>query len=62
LLADADTAHVGTALTVLLMSGLVIIGLVMRPRGRVLRIASWVSVGLVAICALNGALLYLSAR
>jgi cation:H+ antiporter len=41
------------------MMGLVIIGLVMRPRGHVLRILSWISVGLVAAYVINAALAYL---
>jgi cation:H+ antiporter len=41
LLAAADPVQAGTAVTAMVMSGLVIIGLVMRPQGRVLRITSW---------------------
>ncbi|QHE86245.1 sodium:calcium antiporter [Hydrogenophaga sp. BPS33] len=60
LLADASAVHAGTAVTALVMTGLVIIGLVMRPQGRALRVLSWVSVGLVAAYAVNAALVYLS--
>lgn len=60
LLADVSGAHAGTAATALLMTGLVIVGLVMRPQGRVLRVASWVSVGLVAAYGINAALVYLA--
>lgn len=60
LLADAAAAHAGTAATAMLMTGLVIVGLVMRPQGRVLRVASWVSVGLVAAYGINAALIYLA--
>jgi len=60
LLADAAPAHAGTAVTALVMTGLVIVGLVMRPQGRVLRVLSWVSVGLMAAYAINAALVYLS--
>jgi cation:H+ antiporter len=60
LLADAAPVHAGTAVTALVMTGLVIIGLVMRPQGRTLRVLSWVSVGLVATYAVNAALVYLS--
>lgn len=60
LLADAAPAHAGTAVTALVMTGLVIIGLVMRPQGRALRVLSWISVGLVATFAVNAALLDLS--
>lgn len=40
LLADVAPAHAGSAATALVMTGLVIVGLVMRPQGRVLRVAS----------------------
>jgi cation:H+ antiporter len=59
LLVDASPVHAGTAVTALVMTGLVIIGLVMRPQGRVLRVISWVSIGLVAVYVVNGALVYL---
>lgn len=48
LLAAADKAHVGTVLAALVMTGLVIVGLVIRPQGRVLRVIGWISVGLIA--------------
>jgi cation:H+ antiporter len=60
LLADAAPVHGGTALTALVMTGLVIVGLVMRPQGRLLRVTSWLSVSLVATYLINAALLYLS--
>ena len=59
LLAAASPVHAGTAVTALVMTGLVIIGRVMRPQGRLLRVLSWVSVGLVATSAVNAALVYL---
>lgn len=59
LLADAAPVHAGTAVTALVMTGLVIIGLVMRPKGRTLRVLSWISIGLAATFAVNAALLYL---
>ncbi|WPH23507.1 sodium:calcium antiporter [Variovorax paradoxus] len=59
LLADAAPVHAGTAVSALVMTGLVIIGLVMRPQGRPLRVLSWVSVALVATYAVNAALVYL---
>lgn len=61
LLAHVSMVHAGTAMTALIMSGLVIVGLVMRPQGRVLRVTSWVSIGLVSAYAINVALVYLSA-
>jgi cation:H+ antiporter len=60
LLADAAPVHGGTAVTALVMTGLVIVGLVMRPQGRVLRVTSWVSVALVAAYLINAALVFLS--
>jgi cation:H+ antiporter len=59
LLADAASVHAGTAVTALVMTGLVIIGLVMRPQGRTLRVLSWISVGLAATYVINAALVYL---
>lgn len=60
LLADAAAVHAGSAAAALVMTGLVIVGLVMRPQGRVLRVVSWVSVGLVAAYVINAALLAFS--
>lgn len=62
LLAVAAAVHTGTAVTAMTMSGLVLVGLVMRPRGRVLRVVSWVSVGLLAAWLVNALLLALSGR
>jgi cation:H+ antiporter len=59
LLSHAAPAHAGTAVAAVVMTGLVMVGLVMRPRGRVLRVASWVSVGLVAVYLINATLLFL---
>lgn len=60
LLRDAADVHAATAVTALVMTGMVIIGLVMRPQGRTLRVLGWVSVGLVAAYAVNAVLVYLS--
>jgi cation:H+ antiporter len=60
LLTDAAAVHAGTAVTALVMTGLVIIGLVMRPQGHVLRVLSWISIALVAIYVLNATLVYLA--
>ena len=59
LLADAAPVHVGTAVAAMVMTGLVMIGLVMRPQGRALRVLSWISVGLLATYLLNAALVFL---
>jgi cation:H+ antiporter len=58
LLADAAPVHVGTALTGVLMTGLVTIGLLVRPAGRVLRTASWIGVGLVTTYLLSVVLVF----
>jgi len=60
LLADVSPVHAGTAAAALVMTGLVIIGLVMRPQGRVLRVLSWISAGLVAAGLINATLVYLA--
>jgi cation:H+ antiporter len=59
LLAEASPVHAGTAVTAMVMCGLVMVGLLMRPRGRVLRLLSWISVGLLATYLLNAVLVYL---
>ena len=61
LLADAAPVHAGTAVTALVMTGMVMIGLVLRPRGRVLRVTSWISIGLATVYLLNATLVGLSA-
>jgi cation:H+ antiporter len=59
LFAGVSGAHVASALSAMTMSGLVIIGLVIRPRTRVLRTVSWVSLILLAVYVLNSLFLYL---
>lgn len=59
LMAAAAPVHVGTAVAAMTMTGLVIVGLIMRPHGRVLRAVSWISVGLMAAYAISAALVYL---
>ncbi len=51
--------HAGTAVTVLVMTGLVNIGLVMRPQGRTLQVLIWISLRLVATYVVNVAVVYL---
>lgn len=59
LLADTAPVHTGTAVAGVLMTGLVLIGLLVRPAGRMLRTASWVGVGLVATYVLNASLVFM---
>ncbi|MDP3086389.1 MAG: sodium:calcium antiporter, partial [Rubrivivax sp.] len=54
LLRDAAPVHAGTAVTAIVMSGLV-----MRPQGRGLRVLSWISVGLLTTYLLNAAFVFL---
>lgn len=62
LLAAADPVHAATAVIAMVMCGLIMIGLLMRPQGRGLRVISWVSVGLLAAYLMNVAVVSLSAR
>lgn len=62
LLSVVAPVHLTSAASALVMYGLVIVGLVMRPQGKVLRILSWISVGLVAAYGLQAALIYLAQR
>lgn len=59
LLAEASPVHAGTAVAAMVMCGLVMVGLLMRPHGRVLRLLSWISVGLLATYLLNAVRVYL---
>lgn len=58
LLANVSPVHAGTAVAAMVMTGLVMIGLIMRPGGRVLRLLSWISVGLAATYLLNATLVF----
>lgn len=58
LLADAAPVHLASAGTGIVMSGLVLIGLLLRPQGRVLGRLNAVSAGLIACYALNAVLLF----
>ncbi len=60
LFAHAAPVHAGTAISAVVMTGLVIVGLVMRPHGRVLRTTSWVGIGLAAAYVLNALLVAMS--
>lgn len=58
LLSHVSASHAGSAVSVLLMTGLVIIGLIYRPGVRLLRTVGWVSIGLIALYLFNAYLLY----
>lgn len=58
LLAQVRPVHAATAVAATVMSGMVMIGLILRPGGGVLGRVSWVSVALAAAYLLNTALAY----
>lgn len=58
LLADVSPVHASTAVAAMVMTGLVMIGLIMRPRSQVLRLLSWISVGLGATYLFNATLVF----
>jgi cation:H+ antiporter len=59
LLADAAPVHAGSAMAASVMSGMVMIGLILRPKGQVLRVISWVSVGLLVTYVVNAMLVFI---
>ncbi|NDP47331.1 MAG: sodium:calcium antiporter [Sulfuriferula multivorans] len=58
LLAAISPSHAITALTAVMMSALVIVGLIYRPRGRDVVGLSWISVGLFLLYLLNTWILF----
>jgi cation:H+ antiporter len=59
LLASVSPVHAVTAGSAITMTGLALVGLFFKPRSRLLRAVSWVSLGLVAMYLLNTYVLYL---
>ncbi len=59
LLADVSLTHAASAFSAMMMSGLAVVGLVLRPVSRVMRTVSWVSLLLLVIYLLNTLFLYL---
>ncbi len=59
LFADVAISHSASAFSAMMMSGLAVVGLVLRPASRVFRTVSWVSLMLLAIYLLNTWFLYL---
>src|SRR5574340_507096 len=59
LLADVSLTHATSAFSAMMMSGLAVVGLVLRPASRVLRSVSWISLLLLVIYLLNTLFLYL---
>jgi cation:H+ antiporter len=59
LLADVSLTHATSAFSAMMMSGLAVVGLVLRPVSRVFRTVSWISLLLLVIYLLNLWFLYL---
>ena len=59
LLADVSLVHATSAFSAMMMSGLAVVGLVLRPASRVFRTVSWISLLLLVIYLLNIWFLYL---
>jgi len=59
LLAQVAETHAVSALAAVMMSGVAIVGLFFRARGRVLKRVGWASLALLAIYLLNVSFAYL---
>lgn len=59
LLAAVSITHASSVFSAMMMSGLAVVGLILRPASRVLRTVSWISLLLFAIYLLNALFLYL---
>jgi cation:H+ antiporter len=62
LLADVSLTHATSAFSAMMMSGLAVVGLVLRPQSRVFRTVSWISLLLLVIYLLNTLFLYLHSQ
>jgi cation:H+ antiporter len=59
LFANVSISHAASAFSAMMMSGLAVVGLVLRPVSRVFRTVSWISLMLLVIYLLNALFLYL---
>ena len=59
ILAHVSPLHGLSALSAIMMSGVVIVGLIYRPRARLLRFVSWAGLMLISIYIVNSLILYL---
>lgn len=59
LFADVSISHAASAFSAMMMSGLAVVGLILRPPSRVYRTVSWVSLLLLVVYLLNTLFLYL---
>jgi len=62
LLAEVSLTHATSAFSAMMMSGLAVVGLVLRPQSRVFRTVSWISLLLLVIYLLNTLFLYLHSQ
>jgi cation:H+ antiporter len=62
ILAHVSQAHAVSAMSALVMTGIVVVGLLYRPQTRLLKAVGWVSLGLVAVYLLNAYVLFLAAE
>jgi cation:H+ antiporter len=60
LLANASTLHLISIQSAIMMTGIAIVGLLYRPKGRVLKSVGWSSLMILMLYATNMAVLYLS--
>ena len=60
LLANASTMHLVSIQSAIMMTGIAIVGLLYRPKGRILRTVGWSSLMILMLYATNMAVLYLS--
>jgi cation:H+ antiporter len=58
ILAAVSPVHAVSVLSAILMSGVVVVALLTKPSGRVLRLASWASIALSGMYALNAYVLF----
>jgi cation:H+ antiporter len=58
ILEAGSAVHLATVVTGTMMSGVAIVGLLYRPRGRIFRAAGWTSVALAALYLTNAYILY----
>jgi cation:H+ antiporter len=59
LFAHVSPSHVASAFSAMMMSGMATVGLTLRPKSRVLRSVSWISLFMLAVYLLNTLFPYL---
>lgn len=59
LFTDVSISHAASAFSAMMMSGLAVVGLILRPPSRIFRTVSWVSLLLLVVYLLNTLFLYL---